>query len=96
MLNKLHFFTCPVCGYPNLSESPYDDNGCASFSVCPCCGTEFGYDDFTAIHAILREKWIANGMKWWSKNSLPPDNWNSQEQLKKFLITKSISKINPK
>lgn len=89
MPNK-SLFICPVCGYDKLYEAPYID-GCASFNICPCCGTEFGYDDFTISHSILREKWIADGMIWWSKNLLPPDGWDTQQQLKNLSsIDKSI------
>ena len=50
--------TCPVCGYQHLSQPPYDGHGCASFDICPCCGTEFGYDDSSATHEVLRRRWI--------------------------------------
>lgn len=50
---------CPVCGYL----------GCLieDWHICPCCGTEFGYDDAGRTHAELRRRWIDGGMKWWSK-----------------------------
>lgn len=75
-------FKCPVCGYPNLSEPPYDDYGCSTFSICPCCGTEFGYDDSGKSYTELRRIWICNGMSWWGKSTLPPDNWDPEIQLK--------------
>jgi hypothetical protein len=77
-------FTCLVCGYTNLDEAPYDNYGCASYIICPCCGTEFGYDDCTISHIALRQKWIKSGMKWWSKNILPQKNWNPKEQLQQL------------
>jgi len=77
-----NLFLCPVCGYPELDEPPYDDHGCASYNICPCCGVEFGYDDSNILHSELREKWIINGMKWWSKNISPPVNWDPLHQLK--------------
>jgi len=78
--NKKH--VCPVCGYPDLNEPAYDSFGCASYNICPCCGTEFGYDDSTAAHADLRGKWISDGMQWWSKHQLKPDDWDPVRQLK--------------
>ncbi len=48
-------YTCPVCGYACL-PSPATD-----YTICPSCGTEFGYTDFTAGHAQLRAAWIAAG-----------------------------------
>ena len=35
-------FTCPVCAY-TLMPYPADEG-----NICPCCGTEFGYDDLLA------------------------------------------------
>jgi transcription elongation factor Elf1 len=77
-------FTCPVCGYSNLDEAPYDNYGYASHTICPCCGTEFGYDDFSTTHLALQKKWIDSGMMWWSKNIMPPDDWNPKEQLERL------------
>jgi len=74
---------CPVCGFPELSEPPYDEHGCASFGICPCCGTEFGYDDATRPHAELRKSWLAVGTPWRSKTTNPPIDWNAQQQLRK-------------
>jgi hypothetical protein len=79
MLSEKH--RCPVCAYPDLSEAPYDEHGCATHTICPCCGTEFGYDDAGNSHQTLRERWIANGMKWWSKRQAPPQAWDPVEQL---------------
>jgi hypothetical protein len=72
---------CPVCRYPDLDEAAYDDFGCSSYNICPCCGTEFGYDDSSLAHAKLREKWVAEGMQWWSMNKLRPDAWDPVAQL---------------
>lgn len=68
-------FQCPICGYNRLKEPPED------FSICPCCGTEFGFDDFEVSHDQLRDRWIANGMPWFSRYTLPPINWNPVTQL---------------
>jgi hypothetical protein len=75
-------FVCPVCLYPDLDEAPYDSFGCASFTICPCCGTEFGYDDSSITHLELHRKWVAGGMKWWSIYRNPPSEWNAEQQLK--------------
>lgn len=74
-------YLCPVCGYSNLSDKPYDEYGCPSYEICSCCGTEFGYDDNSTNHLALREKWISNGMNWWSKSIKPPKDWNPLLQL---------------
>lgn len=74
---------CPVCGYGALLEPPYDRHGSASFEICPCCGTEFGSDDFETGHDVLRQRWIERGMRWWSLHSPPPSGWDPAGQLRK-------------
>ena len=74
--------TCPVCGYPKLDEPPYDEHNCPTYIICPSCGTEFGYDDATARHSELRQKWIEGGMRWWSRATSPPAGWEPVRQLK--------------
>jgi hypothetical protein len=73
-------YRCPVCGYSDLDEPPYDKYGCASFDICPCCGTEFGYHDATRSHAQLRQDWVTRGAPWFSTMPPPPD-WSALEQL---------------
>ncbi|WP_235591764.1 hypothetical protein [Pseudomonas syringae] len=82
MHNDDQMYICPVCGYPDLDEPAYDSFGCASYNICPCCGVEFGYDDSTIAHFQLREKWISEGMQWWSKHQTKPDDWDPLKQLK--------------
>ena len=93
-LNKKEQYLCPVCGYPELLEKPFDINGGGSYEICPSCGFEFGYDDCNHIdysketYLFVREqcikawrkKWIENGMQWSSKTK-KPINWNPSEQL---------------
>ena len=74
-------FLCPVCGYPDLDEPAYDEHACPSYNICPCCGTEFGYDDAKTRHDVLRQRWIANGMRWWSQATRPPLDWEPMRQL---------------
>lgn len=68
--------TCPVCGYGELTDLP------EHFSICPSCGTEFGYDDDMASHAELRQRWIAGGAKWWDIDESPPPFWSPVAQLR--------------
>jgi hypothetical protein len=68
-------YICPICGYPELNRPPQD------YTICPCCGVEFGYEDFTASHADLRAEWLASGARWFSKRVSPPHDWNAQRQL---------------
>lgn len=66
---------CPVCGYDALRRPP------KNYSICPCCGTEFGHDDLEASLEILREEWVSRGMKWFSRRTLPPENWSPVTQI---------------
>ena len=66
-------YTCPVCFYDQLAEPP------ENYSICVCCGTEFGNDDETHSHAELREAWIRSGSKWFFGQ--PPAGWNAAQQL---------------
>jgi len=72
-------FTCPVCFYDKLAEAP------ENYSICVCCGTEFGNDDEFRSHAELRDDWIRSGCKWFFKQ--PPGDWNPHEQLKRGRIS---------
>lgn len=42
-------YRCPVCAYDALTTAPVD------LSICPSCGTQFGYDDVGRSHKELRE-----------------------------------------
>lgn len=60
-------YTCPVCDYDKLKRPPEGD------TICPSCGTQFGYHDFTLSHAELRERWIKSGRVWHSKRITAPE-----------------------
>jgi len=55
-----------------------------SFHICPCCGTEFELDDDEVSHEELRALWVNLGCLWFSRATSAPNNWNPQEQLKRF------------
>ena len=77
---------CPVCGM-HLDSAAWTD-GLASFDICPCCGTQFGYDDCCGGDAAVRrawyrqarKAWVAGGMRWWSSHK-PPAGWDPVRQL---------------
>jgi transcription elongation factor Elf1 len=75
-------FTCPVCGFAELTEPHVDVTGSPTYSICPCCGVQFGADDQQKTHAELRQAWIASGAQWWSQNQAAPDGWDADEQLR--------------
>jgi hypothetical protein len=68
-------YRCPICYYPKLQFPPAD------YNICPSCGTEFGYDDFSKSAEELREEWIRGGAKWFSDTTRPPEGWNPYIQL---------------
>ncbi len=68
-------YQCPVCGYIELPEPP------RNFSICPSCGTEFGFDDANVSYADLRRKWILHGAQWFSRARHPSPGWNPWMQL---------------
>jgi hypothetical protein len=67
--------TCPVCAYNKLEFPPAD------FSICACCGTEFGYDDRVLTHAGLTKKWVRQGCPWFDQDEHKPVGWNPYLQL---------------
>ena len=73
--------TCPVCGYAQLDEPALDLLGEPTYSICPSCGTQFGYDDATRSHDELRADWLAGGGAWWSEVKHAPADWNATTQL---------------
>lgn len=68
-------YSCPVCYFPDLVKPPQD------YSICPCCGTEFDYDDATTSHAELLWRWIESGAQWHSHVVLPVPGWDAVAQL---------------
>lgn len=82
MTDAVATYVCPVCGWPELDEPAYDQYGSSSFDICPCCGTQFGYQDARRTHADLRAEWIAGGMPWSSRAVPEPDGWESSSQLR--------------
>ncbi|AFZ25544.1 hypothetical protein Cylst_3394 [Cylindrospermum stagnale PCC 7417] len=76
-------YLCPVCGYDQLQEPPYGEDGTASYEICPSCGVEFGHDDDECSIEELRQNWLQQGAKWWSQSTPSPQDWEPHEQLKK-------------
>lgn len=68
-------YQCPICGYNRLNEPPVE------FSICPCCGVEFGVDDFEMSHAELQVQWIQRGMPWFSSFTRPYAGWDALRQI---------------
>jgi hypothetical protein len=79
--------TCPVCGYNELEDPPEPG------TVCPCCGTEFGYDDEDLSTAELRGRWIRDGARWWSPEVPAPPGWEPVAQLRNVGYTPTSSEM---
>lgn len=74
---------CPICNFCELYDPPYDNDGYGSDEICPCCGFQFGYDDFpNKIEGQnkWRTNWINSGCQWFSKTRTQPQNWSGINQ----------------
>jgi uncharacterized membrane protein YgcG len=76
-------YTCPVCGFPELTEPPRTPDSGASYEICPSCGFQFGYDDESEgiDYVTWRRRWISEGMPWRSHNPAPA-GWDPAAQLR--------------
>lgn len=74
---------CRVCGLKYDGYYPWGPDGTvSSFDICDCCGTEFGYEDFTLEGTkAARQVWIDRGAVWFRPKEKPA-NWSLEEQLK--------------
>jgi hypothetical protein len=79
-------YTCPVCGYPGLSEEARTASG-GSYEICWSCGFEFGVtdDDLGYSYDSWRQLWIDRGMPWDSEPLHPrPAGWDPVAQLERL------------
>ena len=85
---------CPVCGYDQLDEPPYDEYGFPSYEVCSCCGFEYGFDDGSRGYTFekYRKEWIDKGYKYFNKLKEPP-MWGYTKLIEQL---KNINKVNYK
>lgn len=72
---------CRICGL-YIEEEPWGKDGkCPTYEICPCCGVEFGNEDYTIKSAIeYRNQWVENGYKWFNVKE-KPENWNVENQM---------------
>jgi hypothetical protein len=77
-------YLCPVCGYDQLEDPP------KSFTICPSCGTEYGFDDAFLTYPELRAAWVGNGAKWWSPVDPLSTNWNPSTQLLNVMAASQV------
>jgi hypothetical protein len=82
-------FICLVCGFRGLLSGPAVDPNDLRIGVgetCRCCGFQFRYYDRIKgwTYREWRNKWIVDGMQWWSEYWPPPAEWDPTEQLKRM------------
>ena len=73
---------CRVCGLYIEDATWGEDNKTPTYEICPCCGVEFGNEDYTLESTrIYRFNWIKSGAKWFSRKEQPL-NWRVEDQFK--------------
>jgi len=62
-MKKEHY--CRICGL-YIEDLPWGEDGnTPSYEICPCCGVEFGHEDYTILSAKeYRIKWLKDGADW--------------------------------
>lgn len=81
-MNQDDRYHCPVCGLP-LNFAPWGEDGKSpTYEICPCCGVEWGNEDYTldSLQAY-RHKWLASGAEWCNSQKKPQD-WSLELQLR--------------
>ncbi len=73
---------CKICGLYS-EEPPWGEDGLSpTYDYCPCCGVEFGYQDYCQESIKqYRSLWIQKGAKWDIPSRKTLD-WNFQDQLR--------------
>lgn len=76
---------CHVCGLDLGDFAPWGGDGKSpTFAICDCCGVEYGYEDCTEAGVLqARERWIAEGGKWW-RPAARPEGWSLRAQLERL------------
>jgi hypothetical protein len=73
---------CRVCGL-YIDEAPWGEDGkTPTYDICPCCGVEFGNEDYI-LESVkrYRDSWLNGKMRWFEPKR-QPENWKIEEQLK--------------
>lgn len=72
---------CRICGYQDADDPPYFEDGSGTFAFCPCCGVEWGYQDYAVERAReFRTAWLKQGAPW-SEPKARPSEWTLEEQM---------------
>lgn len=77
-------YYCRVCGFKQETLPWGENQKTPSFTICDCCGVEFGYEDITTSSIkAYRKKWLDEGAKWFKSQKKPKD-WTLNEQLQQI------------
>lgn len=73
---------CRVCGF-FMEDAPWgEDNQSPTYEICPCCGVEFGNEDYTVESTIdYRNQWLSKSISF-NEPKLKPKDWNFESQMK--------------
>lgn len=74
-------FICCICGYRLKFKICGEDGKSPPYEICPCCGVEFGNEDYTLTPILeYRKKWSESGCNWFlAENKLL--DWSYKAQL---------------
>lgn len=74
---------CRVCGYEPV-DPPWGAAGHApTYELCPCCGVEYGNEDYTQSSTIeYRDRWLSDGGKWMDERH-PDDGLSTSARLER-------------
>ncbi|KSU50977.1 hypothetical protein AS033_06240 [Exiguobacterium indicum] len=103
------YYICPVCGCDKLEDPPYYEHFAGSNEICPCCGFEFGVDDFDCVeidmkqlsdeeiikqaHEIYRQNWINHQFKLFDPSKFR-ESEKSGKRLNVDVALKQLQRIN--
>jgi hypothetical protein len=75
---------CTICGLDQGEPAWGEDGKTPSFTICYCCGVEFGYQD-CLLEGIrkYRNEWLQAGSQWCEPKYKPLD-WDLNEQLQQI------------
>lgn len=74
-------YICRICGYRLKFKIWGEDGKSPSYEICPCCGVEFGNEDYTLTSILnYRKRWIEAGCNWFLAQNKPL-NWSYKAQL---------------
>ncbi len=75
--------SCRICGYFYGYPIWGEDGTTPSYEICPCCGGEFGVDDYqVTVAREYRSRWIIEKGGAWSKPGERPKDWDFFAQIK--------------